>query len=362
MQLTIRGKCMRKKKDILFYIATVFSCVFAMTVVVIAALLIYDKLRDNGEETVDVAANAGVVTYSPEEVELMIAEAVATAEDDTRAEVSADILSQLQNSLEGGTTVVESLRPLYPDDIVVVSNGQFHFVPIRDDLRQHNLVQENLQVLENGELQYVENGEVISTKGIDVSRYQGNIDWQKVAASGVEFAIIRVGIRGYGQEGKIVLDERFEQNVKGATEAGIEVGVYFFAQAITEEEAHEEADVVLEAIKDYNITYPVVYDVEKTGAKDGRMNQLTVEERTKVTRVFIDRIKEAGYTPMIYSNMEMWSVLLDMSQFEDVDKWFAYYDTDLYFPYEYAIWQYSDTGRIDGIEGDVDLNISFKDW
>lgn len=352
---------MRKKKEVLFYIVTILICLLAMTVVVIAALLIYDKLKEK-EEVVDASANVGEITYSQQEVDLMLAEAIETAENDTRAEVSEDILSRLQTSLESGTTVVESLRPLYPDDIVVVSNGQFHFVPIRDDLKQHNLVQENLQILENGELQYVENGEVISGKGIDVSRYQGNIDWQKVAAAGVEYAFIRVGIRGYGQEGNIVLDELFEQNVKGATEAGIKVGVYFFAQAITEEEALEEANVVLEAIEGYDIAYPIVYDVEKTSAKDGRMNQLTVEERTKVTRVFIERIKEAGYTPMIYSNMEMWTVLLDMSQFEDVDKWFAYYGTELYFPYEYAVWQYSDTGRIDGIQGDVDLNISFKDW
>lgn len=352
---------MRKKKEILFYVATVCGCLLAMLVVVVAALLIYDKIRSK-EEELQAVANPEVITYSEEEVEQMVAEAVMSAETESKKQATADILLKLQNSLENGNTVVESLRPLYPNDIVVVSNGQFHFVPIRDDLRRHNLQQENLQVSENGELTYSENGEIISTKGIDVSRYQGNIDWKKVAEEGVEFAIIRVGIRGYGQEGNIVLDEKFAQNVKGATEAGIEVGVYFFAQAITEEEAHEEADVVLEAIKGYNITYPVVYDVEKTSAKDGRMNQLSVEERTKITRIFVDRVKEAGYTPMIYSNMEMWSVLLDMAQFEDIDKWFAYYDTDLYFPYEYAIWQYSDTGKINGIDGNVDLNISFKDW
>lgn len=352
---------MRKKKEILLYAATVCGCLLAMLVVVVAALLIYDKIRSK-EEALQAVANPEVITYSEEEVEQMVTEAVMAAETESKKQATEDILLKLQNSLENGTTVVESLRPLYPDDIVVVSNGQFHFVPIRDDLRRHNLQQENLQVSENGELTYSENGEVISKKGIDVSRYQGNIDWEKVAAEGVEFAIIRVGIRGYGQEGNIVLDEKFAQNVKGATEAGIEVGVYFFAQAITEEEAHEEADVVLEAIEGYNITYPVVYDVEKTGAKDGRMNQLSVEERTKITRIFIDRVKEAGYTPMIYANMEMWSVLLDMAQFEDIDKWFAYYDTDLYFPYEYAIWQYSDRGKIDGVDGNVDLNISFKDW
>ena len=118
----------------------------------------------------------------------------------------------------------------------------------------------------------------------------------------------------------------------------------------------------MEAIAGYDITYPIVYDVEKTGAKEGRMNQISKEERTKMAQIFIDRIREAGYTPMIYSNMEMWSVLIDMAAFEDVEKWFAYYSSDVYFPYEYAIWQYSDTGRIDGINGDVDLNISFKEW
>lgn len=354
----------RKKKEVTFYIFTIICCLVAMTIVVVAALLIYDKLRERAEKQDSVEANAGVeiITYSEEEVNLMLAEAISGTQSTTRAQVSAEILSEIQQALEEGTSVVETLRPLYPDDILVVSNGQFHFVPIRDDLKQHTLLQENLQVLENGELQYLENGEVVSHKGIDVSRYQGKIDWEKVAAEGVEYAIIRVGVRGYGTEGKLLLDEKFEENVKGAIEAGIDVGVYFFTQAITEEESLEEANLVLEAVAGYDITYPIVYDVEKTGASDGRMNQLTVEERTRMAHVFIDRIKEAGYTPMIYANMEMWSVLLDMSEFEDVEKWFAYYGTELYFPYEYAIWQYSDTGRVDGIQGDVDMNISFREW
>lgn len=356
----------RKKKEVTFYILTVVCCVVAMTIVVVAALLIYDKIRERGEaaQKDSVEANAGVevISYSEEEVNLMLAEAISTTQSTTRTQVSTEILSAIQTGLEEGNSVLGTLRPLYPDDIVVVSNGQFHFVPIRDDLKQHNLRQENLQILEDGELQYLENGEVISHKGIDVSRYQGNIDWEKVAADGVEYAIIRVGVRGYGSEGKLVLDERYKENIEGATAAGIQVGVYFFTQAITEEEALEEAELVLEAISGYNITYPIVYDVEKTGASDGRMNRLTVEERTRMAHIFIDRIKEAGYTPMIYANMEMWSVLIDMSQFEDVDKWFAYYGTDFYFPYEYAIWQYSDTGRVDGISGEVDLNISFKEW
>ncbi len=350
----------RKKKEMLFYTVTVISCLTALCIVVAAALLVYDRL--NRREAVQVSAELPEITYSEEEVDLMLAEAVANAEDAARLEVSDSILSEIRIGLENGQTVVDTLRPLYPEHIVVVSNGQFHFVPIRDDLKHHDLLQENLLVLETGELQYVENGTVISHKGIDVSRYQGDIDWNRVAQSGVEYAFIRVGVRGYGEEGKILLDEKFEDNVQGATAAGIKVGVYFFSQAVNEEEAQEEAQVVLDAIAGYNVTYPIVYDVEKTGAANGRMNQISVEERTRVARVFIDKIREAGYTPMIYSNMEMWSVLIDMASFEDVEKWFAYYGTDLYFPYEYAVWQYSDTGHVDGIGGEVDMNISFKEW
>lgn len=352
----------RKKKELLFYVMTIISCLVAMTIVVIAALLIYDRVLKKEEDVVDVSADAGQAIYSQEEVDEMLEKAVLEVEGAAKEQASDAILSQIAESLTAGTTTVETLRPLYPNDIVVVSNGRFHFVPIRDDLKKHSLVKENLQVLESGEFQYVENGEVISHKGIDVSRHQGDIDWGKVAASGVEYAIIKVGARGYGEEGNIILDPKFEENISGAIAAGIKVGVYFYTQAITEEEAIEEANLVLEAIKGYELDYPVVYDVEKTSKASGRMNQLTVEERTKMAKIFINKIKEAGYTPMIYSNMEMWSVLIDMAQFEDVEKWFAYYGPSLYFPYEYAMWQYSDTGRVDGIQGDVDLNISFREW
>lgn len=362
------GYMKRKKKELLFYVITIASCLIAMTIVVIAALLIYDKIIEDKtaekeqELAQQVAADPEVVSYSQEEVDMMLADAIATTESSTRQQVSSEILDSLQASLESGTTMVESLRPIYKDKIVVVSNKEYHFVPIDRSLKQSTLVQENLQVLENGELQYVENGEVVSHKGIDVSRYQGTIDWKKVADSGVEFAFVRVGVRGYGTEGKLTLDEKYKTNIEGASKAGIKVGVYFFSQAITEEEAKEEADLVIDAIDGLNVTYPIVYDVEKTGAKEGRMNQLTVEERTRMAHVFIDRIKEAGYTPMIYANMEMWSILINMSEFEDVDKWYAYYSPVVYFPYEYAIWQYSDTGTVPGITGDVDLNISFKEW
>ena len=258
--------------------------------------------------------------------------------------------------------MVETLRPYYPNELVVVSNGTFNFVPIRDDLQKNDYVLENLNILEDGEVQYMQDGQVVSHKGIDVSKHQGNIDWTKVAADGVEFAFIRVGLRGYGTEGKLVEDEYFEQNVKGALQAGIKVGVYFYSQAITDEELLEEANLVLEKVKPYNIELPIVFDVEKVSGGKGRANELSVEERTRLTALFCQTIQYAGYKPMIYHNMEMGTLMLDLGQLEQYDKWFAYYNDDLYYPYAYKVWQYSEKGAVDGINEEVDLNIWFGDF
>lgn len=353
----------RKKKDKILVLVTIFICVFAMTVVVIAALLVYDKVKSREKDDVlETIGGNTAITYSEQEVNAMLTAAVDTAKEQAKLEGADEILSALQGGLAEGNSVVATLRPLFPNDIVVVSNGSFHFVPIQDNLKKHNRIQENLQILESGEFQYVEAGQVISHKGIDVSKFQGKIDWKRVAEDGVEYAFIRLGNRGYGQEGKLVLDEKFEDNIKGAKAAGIKVGIYFFSQAINEAEAIEEAEFVLEHISPYKIDYPIVLDVEKVSASTGRMNQLSVEERTNVALTFLQKIKESGYTPMIYANMEMLSVLIDIESFEEYDKWFAYYDSKLYFPYEHAVWQYSEKGKVDGISTDVDLNISFKEW
>ena len=150
----------------------------------------------------------------------------------------------------------------------------------------------------------MQDGQVVSHKGIDVSKHQGNIDWTKVAADGVEFAFIRVGLRGYGTEGKLVEDEYFEQNIKGALQAGIKVGVYFYSQAITDAELLEEANLVLEKIKPYNVELPIVYDVEKVSGGKGRANDLSVEERTRLTALFcqtVQSIRSNKYSYRFYS-------------------------------------------------------------
>lgn len=311
-----------------------------------------DDIQNQPQDSVDVVSDA--VVYSQEELDAKIAEAVLAAQN-----LEADrVLEGIKTSLSEGTTTVETLRPYYPDDIVVVSGGKFHFVPINRELELNTLDKANLNILESGEFQYLTDGQVISHKGIDVSSHQGNIDWNLVAQDGVEFAIIRVGYRGYGSEGRLVVDEKFEDNIKGAKAAGIKVGVYFFSQAINETELLEEANLVLEQIAPYSIECPVVYDVEKTSAA-GRMNAISVEDRTHLTQLFCQTIENSGYKPMIYHNTEMGALLINIAELENYDKWYASYNDQMFYPYEYKIWQYSDKGKIQGISTDVDLNISF---
>lgn len=298
----------------------------------------------SGEEMVPVA-----------QMDLKIAEAKTQVRETTIKEVQ----DHLRGRIQEGDSLLQAIRSLYPDELVVYSDGDYYFAPINRELKMNNLKQENVQVLENGEFQYVEDGQVTSHKGIDVSQHQAKIDWKAVARDGVEFAIIRVGFRGYGQEGKLVEDTQYKRNIEGALAAGIRVGVYFYSQATSEAEAIEEAEFVLERIKKYKITCPVVVDSELVDTAEGRMDGISAQERAQYAAAFCDRVEKAGYKSMIYHNMEVGVLKMEMPLLEKYDRWFASYSDILYFPYEYKMWQYTDKGKVSGIKGNVDLNISF---
>ena len=256
---------------------------------------------------------------------------------------------------------LKMLRSFFPENLIYADQDEYVFAPVLDGVKKHNYSEENFVETDDGEMQYIENGTVVSHKGIDVSKYQGDIDWAAVASDGVEYAFVRLGLRGYGS-GKLVLDEYFDQNMRGAKEAGIKTGVYFFTQAITVEEAIEEADYVLENITGYDVSYPVVFDVEMIVNDDGRANGLSQKDRTDITIAFCDRIKAAGFTPMIYGNVKCFTKLLDMTRLNDYEKWYAFYDDYMYMPYEVGIWQYTEKGKVAGINTGVDLNISYKEY
>ena len=218
----------------------------------------------------------------------------------------------------------------------------------------------NWNNLDNSNIIYKYEDENYTSKlGIDVSEYQGEIDWGKLKEAGVEFAILRLGYRGYGQAGRIVLDEKFEENYAGATENGIEVGVYFFSQAINIDEVREEAEIVLSHLERKQITYPVAFDLERIKHDDARTDNLTNEEISNMALEFCKIIESNGYTPCVYGNSKTFTTKMALEQFNNYNKWYADYLEKPLYPYEFSIWQYTEKGRIDGIEGNADLNICF---
>lgn len=193
--------------------------------------------------------------------------------------------------------------------------------------------------------------------GIDVSHYQGTIDWQEVADSGIDFAIIQLGYRGYS-EGSLNTDACFEENIEGALDAGLDVGVYFFSQAVSVQEAVEEAEYVLEEIRGYDVTYPVIFDWELLSYSSSRTKDVGAETVTACIAAFCETVEAAGYVPMFYANTTT-AYELDMGYLTQYQFWLASY-TDTApadFKYHFDMWQYTSSGTVPGISGRVDMNI-----
>ena len=216
----------------------------------------------------------------------------------------------------------------------------------------------NLLVLD-GSIMYYNDPAYETAIGIDVSSHQGEIDWERVAASGVEFAMIRLGYRGYGSEGTLNLDPYFEQNLAGARAAGLKVGIYFFSQAITVEEAYEEAAFVLEHLDGEALDYPLAYDWEPISGVGARTDGLDSVTLTDCALTFCHMAELAGYTPMVYYNNPVGYGRYDLSRLTDYDVWFAQYASRPTMYYDYRIWQYTSSGTVPGIDTRVDMNIAF---
>lgn len=296
--------------------------------------------------------------YTEAEASKLVQDAKEEAAEETRNSIK----TMIQQKLENGDGATSTIRSLFPDQIVVASSGRYYFFPISDDIEHHGFGEEDFEMGDDGFLKYVGDDSTVEVKnGIDVSRFQGKINWEKVKAAGIDFAIIRAGLRGT-TEGKLLTDDFFEDNIEGATENGIDVGVYFYSQAVNKEEAEEEVQLILDLIEPYKVTYPVVIDVESAESDSARTADLTTDDYELVVKTFCDMVSKAGYKPMIYGNVKSYTLLMDAIDVDDYDIWIAYYGTPLYYPYHFNIWQYTSSGRVDGIDGDVDLNICITDY
>ena len=227
-----------------------------------------------------------------------------------------------------------------------------------DALAEDTKVQDALEDADKTEIKKLQPSKTGAKVGIDVSKWQKEIDWDKVKNAGVDFAIIRAGYRG-SSTGSLVEDPYFHANMKGASTSGIKTGVYFFTQATNEVEAVEEASMVISMVKDYMLDYPIYIDTEGAGG-NGRADGLDVETRTLVCDAFCRTIENAGYEAGVYASRNWYNNRLNVSELERYSIWLAEYrSTPLYQGY-YEIWQHSSKGKIEGIEGNVDLNISYR--
>lgn len=207
---------------------------------------------------------------------------------------------------------------------------------------------------------YFDNGDLKSMMGIDVSYAQREIDWKKVKAAGIDFAIIRVGYRGY-ESGDIHKDEYFDRNIEGAVNAGIKVGVYFFSQALSADEAQKEAEFTLEQIKGLPITFPVVFDWETIGTSPARTDDISSDDLNKSALKFCEIIENAGYKPMVYSSLNLLREQFNKydNRITRYDLWLAEYKDHPEYPKDFKMWQYTSEGHVDGIQKLVDLDVFF---
>lgn len=286
------------------------------------------------------------------------------------------MLTRRQKAIRiGMVLVLAALLALFSSDIV---GGRWRFfqketiqvgdriVEVDNTLALNTLNQEAFSKTPSGRAVYT-GGRCM--QGIDVSVFQEDIDWAAVAGDSIQFAFIRAGYRGYAN-GTLVKDELFAENLKGASEHGLKVGVYFFSQAVNEEEAREEADFVLTALKGQKLDMPVVFDWEAveqnfdeadTSHAPIRTAGLDGETVTDCALAFCEEIREVGYEPMVYLNNDTGYFLYDISRLQGIKLWYASYRShwaDFY--YQIYAWQYTEQGKIKGIDGMVDLDLWFE--
>ncbi|MBQ8795815.1 MAG: glycoside hydrolase family 25 protein [Clostridia bacterium] len=250
-------------------------------------------------------------------------------------------------------------------DRVPIWNPDFGYgaLPALEDVAISTYKGENFRTDSKGLKYYYENDQLASYTGIDISSFNGDIDFQTVKNYGIDFVIVRLGGRGYGAEGVIFEDDYAMHNLKEARKADLMVGAYFFSQAITVDEAIEEAQFCLDLLDGFYLDYPLAFDWENIDPSENpRTENVDAETLTNCARAFCHTVNEAGYIPCLYTDSKKAYMKFDLSKLENVDIWYAFYNDEPDMYYNYMMWQYSCTGYVEGIEGDVDLNICFKNY
>ncbi len=244
--------------------------------------------------------------------------------------------------------------------LVINRMGEEEWVLISPYLPKNDYDYTNL-VSQSGRMSYYTDSRVTSYLGVTIDKYDDYVDFGLLRDDGIDFVMVRVGVRGYGT-GTITLDDYYTDNVSRANQAGLEVGIYFSSQAITVEEAQEEAVALIAVAQENKISYPLAIDIGFILNDTSRIEDLTKAEKTEIIRTFADTVKEAGFNCVIHADKEFLIKEIDLSKFSDVDIWLDN-DGDLPdYPYAFTMWEYASNGTVNGISGPADLTISFIDY
>ncbi len=228
---------------------------------------------------------------------------------------------------------------------------------------KNTYINENFKLDESGKMTYyTDDNEVASCMGVDLSEYQGVVDFYKLREQGFDFVILRIGGRYYGDEGGMYVDTNYHNYYKLAKEAGLHVGGYFFSQARNEEEGLQEANFVLDLIRGMDFDYPIAFDWEIIEDDKARTDDVSGEDLTNAALAFCNTMKDNGFDSIIYSNTNLMYYKYDLERLKDVDFWVADYEEHPSMYYHFTMWQYAIDGQVEGIEGNVDMNICMKNY
>jgi lysozyme len=342
-----------------YLVNLIILSLIAIAGVVLAGLLFFRE-RSAASELADTKKQLAALEgddktlYTEEEVEKREEAARMTGE---REEQNA-IQTQIQSSLESGNSVTTMLRDLFSDDLVVVSDGRYYFYPVISSVEKNGFGDGDFAFADDGTMTYQgSNDQIVTRQGIDVSSANGTIDWDAVAESGIEFAMICAG--GRNDSGDLYVDSKFAENMDGALAAGVEVGVYWSLGAKNGAEASEEEDYLLTLLSPYRekITYPVAALIRSVSA-DSRIYSLTRAEWSSNLDTFCSGVDAGGYDAMIYGSLAGFVMKTDLTAIDGYDRWIQEFSDDLYFPYSFRLWQYESEGSVAGIDTAVHLDLA----
>lgn len=271
-----------------------------------------------------------------------------------------DIKSEKNDASKESTSVAVSDEDNPDKTEIVHSDGSTEYVSINKAIASNKYADTGFQT-ENGIMNYYSNGKSASYSGADISADNGDVDFKALKKAGISFVMIKLGGRGYSS-GKVVLDGNYTENIKAAADAGLNIGISFDSQAVNETEAVEEVNFMLQNMAGYNITYPVAVNIRKIDNDTSRTDGLSSEERTKIAAAFMSSIRAAGFLPMLSGSKECLIKDINLPSLTDSKIWLIQPGDLPDYPYQFAMWQYSSKGKVSGIDGNADLDISMIDF